>query len=107
MTARVPSSPALVLRRVVDSVVGLRQPQLDAVMLQRGAIAVYCLFRVVQRERGGVIAGERMRDMKGPAGRLPGGAWCSWCRRGAHSADMTSLTAARAAVWSTIFLPVT
>src|SRR6266536_700107 len=42
---RVPSSPALVLRRVVDSVVGLRQPQLDAVMLQRGAIAVYCLFR--------------------------------------------------------------
>ena len=65
------------------------------------------VFRDVQRERGGVIAGERVRDMKGPRWRLPGGAGCSWCRRGAHSADMTSLTAARAADWSTIFLPVT
>ncbi len=45
--------------------------------------------------------------MKGPAGRLPGGAWCSWCRRGAHSDEVTSLTVTRAAVWSTIFLPVT
>jgi hypothetical protein len=27
------------------------------------------MFRDVQRERGGVIAGERVRDMKGPAGR--------------------------------------
>ncbi len=56
----------------------------------------------VRRERGGVIAGERVRDMKGP----PGGAWCSWCRRGVHSAEMTSLMAARAADWSTIFLAV-
>lgn len=65
------------------------------------------MFRDVQRERGGVIAGERVRGMTGPAGRLPGGAWYSPCRRGAHSAEITSLTAARAADWSTIFLPVT
>src|SRR5215472_7711255 len=65
------------------------------------------VFRVLQRERGGVIAGERVRDMKGPAGRVPGGAWCSGCRRCAHSDEVISLTAARAAVWSTIFLPVT
>jgi hypothetical protein len=66
------------------------------------------LFCDAQRERGGVTAGERMRDMKGPAvaGRLPDGAWCSWCRRGAHSVDMTSLMAARAADWSAIFFPV-
>ena len=64
------------------------------------------MFRDAQRECGGVVGSERMRDMKGPARRLPGGAWWSWCRRGAHSADMTSLTAARAAVSSAIVLPV-
>jgi hypothetical protein len=44
------------------------------------------VFRDVQRERGGVMAGGRVRDMKGPAGRVPGGAWvfmvsagCSFC----------------------------
>jgi hypothetical protein len=65
------------------------------------------VFRDVQRERGGVIAGERVRDMKGPPGRLPGGAWCSRCRRGARSDEVISLTAARGADWSTILLPVT
>jgi hypothetical protein len=64
------------------------------------------VFRDFQRERGGVIAGERVRDMKDPAGRVPGGVWCSGCRRDAHSADMTSLMAARAADWSAIFFPV-
>jgi len=32
------------------------------------------LFRNVQRERDGASDGERVRDMKGPARRLPGGA---------------------------------
>jgi hypothetical protein len=31
------------------------------------------LFCDVQRERDGVIGGERVRDMKDPAGRLPAG----------------------------------
>jgi GTP-sensing pleiotropic transcriptional regulator CodY len=34
----------------------------------------YSLLRDARRECGGVIAGGRVRDMKGPAGRLPGGA---------------------------------
>jgi hypothetical protein len=62
------------------------------------------LFRAFQGERGGVGGGERVRDSRNPAGRVPGGVWCSWCRRDAHSVDMTSLMAARAADWPTIFL---
>ena len=34
---------------------------------------------------------------------MPGGAWCSWCRRGARSAEMTLLMAARAADWPAMF----
>ena len=64
------------------------------------------LFRDAQRERRGVVGSERVCDSRNPAWRVPGGVCCSWCRRGAHSAEMTSLMAARAADWSTIFLPV-
>ena len=64
------------------------------------------LFRDAQRERGRVIGGERERDSGNPARRCRAGFGCSWCRRDAHSVDMTSLMAARAADWSAIFLPV-
>jgi hypothetical protein len=37
-------------------------------------LGVGAVFRDVQRERHGASGGERVRDMKGPAGRLPGGA---------------------------------
>ena len=39
-----------------------------------GSARGYFVFGDAQRERGGVIGGGRVRDMKGPAGRLPGGA---------------------------------
>ena len=38
------------------------------------ALGLPRMFRDAQRECGGVVGGERVRDMKGPAGRLPGGA---------------------------------
>ena len=39
-------------------------------------------------------AGLRWLHTSGTPG-VAGRAWCSWCRRGAHSVDMTSLMAAR------------
>ena len=64
------------------------------------------VFRDIHCERGGVSGGGRVCDMKAPARRRRAGAWCSWCRRDVHSVDTTSLMAARAADWSTIFFPV-
>ena len=54
--------------------------------------------------RARAIGGERVCDSRNPARWCRAGLWCSWCRLDAHSADMTSLMAARAADWSTIFL---
>jgi hypothetical protein len=51
-----------------------------------GGSVVGELFRDVQRERGGVMAGERVRDMKGPRRAVAGrglvfmvSAGCSFC----------------------------
>jgi hypothetical protein len=62
------------------------------------------LSRDAQRERGGVTGEALARQQKAPPG-FPGGAWCSRCRRAAHSVDMTSLMAARAADWSMVVFP--
>lgn len=51
--------------------------------------AVTLRVSVVASLRVGVCA-----TRKTPPGRLPGGGWCSWCRRGVDSVDMTSLMAA-------------
>ena len=62
------------------------------------------LLRAIHGEHRGVIGGERVCDSRNPAPWCRAGPWCSWCRLDAHSAEMTSLTAARAADRSTIFL---
>src|SRR5215468_9313717 len=56
-------------------------------------------------ERVVVVAGECVGWCGSPAGRVPGGAWCSGCRGGAHSV-VTSVTAVRAVLSSTMALPV-
>src|ERR1017187_7500043 len=57
----------------------------------------------VQRDDGGVVGGEDAGVGKGPAGCVPAGPWCAWCRPGGQS-DVTSVAAVRALDSSTMAL---
>jgi hypothetical protein len=61
------------------------------------------MFGDVRGERGGVIGGERVRDMRSPVGGCRARLDVHSVVGGAHSADMTSLMAARSADCSTTF----
>jgi hypothetical protein len=57
-----------------------------------------------QGVRDGVMVGGQGGCWKSPAGRVPGGAWCSCCRGGAQSVATVSLIAVLAEDSSTIVL---
>jgi hypothetical protein len=75
-------------------------------MGQRAAERSYGVSAAAQGVRDGVMLGGHGGVLKSPAGRVPGGAWCSCCRGGAQSVATVSLIAVLAEDSSTIVLLV-
>ena len=77
---------------------------LDADKIAADYAAGVRLLPDIQDERGGVIAGERVHDVNGPARRSRAGLVFK-VSRGSQSVAVTSAMAARAEAWSTRFFP--